>query len=98
MDDTVGVTAGRRVVLFGSFAEAACAALVLTASSDTLGNSWTAKRYPVLIFSLSWKRGGYSTLVLRTVFTRVRDEYGTVEKELKCHSHHLHSAYDPLWS
>ena len=52
VDDTVGVTAGGRVVLLGSFAEATCAALVVTASSDTLGNSWRAERYPVLIFSL----------------------------------------------
>ena len=52
VDDTVGVTAGGRVVLLGSFAEATCAALVVTASSDTLGNSWRAQRYPVLIFSL----------------------------------------------
>ena len=44
VDDTVGVTAGLGVVLLGTFAEATCAALVLAASSDTLGNSWKAQR------------------------------------------------------
>ena len=51
--DTVGDIAGVGAVLLGSFAEAMCAALVLIASSDALGNSWKAQRYPVLIFSLS---------------------------------------------
>ena len=50
--DTVGVIAGMGVVLLGSFAEATCAALVLYASADELGNSWKAQRFPVLIFSL----------------------------------------------
>ena len=50
--DTVGDIAGMGAVLFGSFAEATCAALVLIASSDALENSWKAWRYPVLIFSL----------------------------------------------
>ena len=49
--DTVGVVAGVGVVLFGSFAQDTCAALVLTAFSDALDNSWIARRHPAL-FSL----------------------------------------------
>ena len=46
----------------------------------------------------SWKLGGavgFLSLVLRTVISRGRDEYGAVEKTLKGYSHHLHSACVP---
>eukprot|EP00450_Noctiluca_scintillans_P039529 CAMPEP_0194476724 /NCGR_PEP_ID=MMETSP0253-20130528/589_1 /TAXON_ID=2966 /ORGANISM="Noctiluca scintillans" /LENGTH=103 /DNA_ID=CAMNT_0039315621 /DNA_START=1 /DNA_END=308 /DNA_ORIENTATION=- len=68
--------------LFGSFAEATCAALVLVASSGALQNSWKALMYPVLISSLGIAVG-ILTLVLRTVIYKVHDEYGAVEKALK---------------
>ena len=40
--DNVGDIAGMGAVLFGSFAESMCAALVLVASSHALENSWKA--------------------------------------------------------
>ena len=79
VDDTVGVTARLGVVLIGTFAEATCVALFLAASSDTLGNSWKAQRHPVVIFSLLEAWWVFSS----TVLSRVRDEYGAVEKALK---------------
>ena len=40
VSDTLGDIAGMKAVVFGSFAEVTCAALVLCASSDALENSW----------------------------------------------------------
>jgi len=80
--DNVGDIAGMGADLFGSFAEVACAAMVLVASSDALQNSWKALMYPVLISSLGIAVG-ISTLVLSTLVYRVHDEYGAVEKALE---------------
>merc|ERR1719391_831387 len=49
--DNVGDIAGMGADLFGSFAEASCAALVLAASSPDLKNEWCSLMYPVLISS-----------------------------------------------
>ena len=80
VDDTVGVVSGVCVVLFGSFAEAMCAALVLYASSDVLGTLGKHRGFPCFLL-VSCKCGGILTLVLRIVISRVRDAYGAVEKE-----------------
>ena len=78
--DTVGVVAGMGVVLFGSFAGDTCAALVLTAFSDALDNSWIARRYPApFSLELRWES---SHSFSRTVISRERDECGAVEKAL----------------
>merc|ERR1719428_2268330 len=51
--DNVGDIAGMGADLFGSFAEATCAALVLAASSaDLRAHGWCALMYPVLISSV----------------------------------------------
>merc|ERR1719506_1768875 len=51
--DNVGDIAGMGADLFGSFAEATCAALVLAASSaDLRAQGWCALMYPVLISSV----------------------------------------------
>jgi inorganic pyrophosphatase len=80
--DNVGDIAGMGADLFGSFAEATCAALVLVASSNDLQSSWKALMYPVLISSLGIVVG-IVTLILRNVIYRVHDEFGAVEKALK---------------
>merc|ERR1719329_1982077 len=53
--DNVGDIAGMGADLFGSFAEATCAALVLAASSETIKNGisgdFTAMMFPVLVSS-----------------------------------------------
>ena len=49
--DSVGDIAGMGADLFGSFAEATCAAWVLVASSPDLKHSWAGQMYPVLISS-----------------------------------------------
>merc|ERR1719382_1889974 len=50
--DNVGDIAGMGADLFGSFAEATCAALVLAASSPDLKGHWCSLMYPVLISSV----------------------------------------------
>merc|ERR1719515_557755 len=48
--DNVGDIAGMGADLFGSFAEATCAALVLASSSkDLRANGWCSIMYPVLV-------------------------------------------------
>merc|ERR1740127_390220 len=47
--DNVGDIAGMGADLFGSFAEATCAALVLVAASPDLKDSWAGQMYPMLI-------------------------------------------------
>merc|ERR1719473_470448 len=50
--DNVGDNAGMGADLFGSFAEATCAALVLASSSPALAGSWASMMYPMLISSI----------------------------------------------
>eukprot|EP00996_Jenningsia_fusiforme_P002709 NODE_352_length_2400_cov_82.527860_g327_i0.p1 GENE.NODE_352_length_2400_cov_82.527860_g327_i0~~NODE_352_length_2400_cov_82.527860_g327_i0.p1 ORF type:complete len:758 (-),score=152.32 NODE_352_length_2400_cov_82.527860_g327_i0:69-2342(-) len=47
--DNVGDIAGMGSDLFGSFAEATCAALVIAASDPVLSQSWTSLMYPLLV-------------------------------------------------
>merc|ERR1719498_1367404 len=49
--DNVGDIAGMGADLFGSFAEASCAALVLAATTPALAENWCSVMYPVLISS-----------------------------------------------
>jgi len=78
--DNVGDIAGMGADLFGSFAEATCAALVLASSSADL-QSHGSLMYPVLISSVGIVVG-LLTLLLRLVLYRV-NEMPDVEKALK---------------
>merc|ERR1719222_1171825 len=78
--DNVGDIAGMGADLFGSFAEATCAALVLAASSPSLKGSWSSEMFPVLISSVGIVVG-LLTLFLRTIFYKVV-EPADVEKAL----------------
>merc|ERR1740129_1103785 len=84
--DNVGDVAGMGADLFGSFAEATCAALVVAASSaefgkDGIAGDWSAMMYPVLISSTGILVG-IVTLCIVNVFYPVR-EIPDVEKALK---------------
>merc|ERR1719499_2577022 len=69
--DNVGDIAGMGADLFGSFAEATCAALVLAAASP-LKDDWKSLMYPVLISSTGILVG-LVTLLLRSVVYPVKD-------------------------
>merc|ERR1719208_541192 len=49
--DNVGDIAGMGADLFGSFAEATTAALVLAAKVDVLNGTWCSQMYPLLVSS-----------------------------------------------
>merc|ERR1711957_599291 len=85
--DNVGDIAGMGADLFGSFAEATCAAMVLACACDDLAKSWASLMYPVLI-STSGIIVGILTLLLRNVMYKINDdskklEDAGVEKALK---------------
>merc|ERR1740123_2696223 len=79
--DNVGDIAGMGADLFGSFAEATCAALVLAASSHDLRSSWCSQMYPLLISSVG-VIVGLITLLLQKVLYKVT-AMDDVEKALK---------------
>merc|ERR1719343_239956 len=79
--DNVGDIAGMGADLFGSFAEATCAALVLAASSPDLRQTWCAQMYPVLISSVGIVVGILTLLAQGTLY-KVND-MPDVEKALK---------------
>merc|ERR1719387_2121119 len=79
--DNVGDIAGMGADLFGSFAEATCAALVLASSSSALAASWTSVMYPLLISSVGIVVG-VLTLLLSGCFYPVK-QLPDVEKALK---------------
>merc|ERR1712176_1679158 len=79
--DNVGDIAGMGADLFGSFAEASCAALVLAASTPHLAARWSAMMYPVLISSVGIVVG-ILTLMVCGIFFPVK-EMPDVEKALK---------------
>jgi inorganic pyrophosphatase len=79
--DNVGDIAGMGADLFGSFAEATCAALVLASSAPALAPSWASVMYPMLISSTGIFVG-ILTLIVAGVFYPVR-ELPDVEKALK---------------
>jgi len=61
--DNVGDIAGMGADLFGSFAEASCAALVVASVSPELSASWTAMLFPLYISA-----GGIITCIITTLF------------------------------
>jgi len=79
--DNVGDIAGMGADLFGSFAEATCAALVLAASSDDLRQHWCAQMYPLLISSLGIVVGLMTLLLQKPIYKVTKNE--DVEKALK---------------
>jgi len=79
--DNVGDIAGMGADLFGSFAEATCAALVIAASNNELKDSFPAMMYPVLISSTGILVG-LVTLIVVGCFYKVK-ELPDIEKALK---------------
>ncbi|CAD7971462.1 unnamed protein product [Amoebophrya sp. A120] len=83
--DNVGDVAGMGADLFGSFAEATCAALVVGASSGAfangIANNWSAMMFPVLLSSTGILVG-IITLCVVNQFYPVR-ELPDIEKALK---------------
>merc|ERR1719482_594439 len=79
--DNVGDIAGMGADLFGSFAEATCAALVLASSSPALATSWAAMTYPLMISSTGILTGFITLMVCHCVYP-VKD-MPDVEKALK---------------
>jgi len=79
--DNVGDIAGMGADLFGSYAEATCAALVIAATSPAIANHWAALMYPLLISSFGIVVGLVTMLVVN-VFYPVK-ELPDIEKALK---------------
>ena len=75
--DNVGDIAGMGADLFGSAAEATCAALVIGATATALSGNTDALLYPVLISAF-----GIPACLLTTFFARIK-EGGSVEGTLK---------------
>jgi K(+)-stimulated pyrophosphate-energized sodium pump len=75
--DNVGDIAGMGADLFGSAAEATCAALVIGATSAVLADNSAALLYPVLISAF-----GIPASLVTSFFARIKDD-GNVEKALK---------------
>ena len=75
--DNVGDVAGMGADLFGSCAEATCAALVIGASAAALADNTTALLYPLLISAV-----GIPVCLITSFFAKVA-ENGNVEKVLK---------------
>jgi K(+)-stimulated pyrophosphate-energized sodium pump len=75
--DNVGDIAGMGSDLFGSAAEATCAALVIGATASALANNTDALLYPVLISAF-----GIPACIITTFFASVK-EGGNVEAVLK---------------
>jgi len=79
--DNVGDIAGMGADLFGSFAEGTCAAMVLTAQSPDLWNSWAAMTLPLQISA-----AGVVVCIITSLFATnymiVKDKH-TIEKTLK---------------
>jgi K(+)-stimulated pyrophosphate-energized sodium pump len=75
--DNVGDIAGMGADLFGSAAEATCAALVIGATAAALASDTSALLYPVLISAF-----GIPASLITTFFARIK-ENGNVERALK---------------
>ena len=78
--DNVGDVAGMGADLFGSFAEATCAALVIASISPDLNKHWGALLFPLLISSVGIISGILTALIPN--FYKVKKEED-VEKSLK---------------
>mmetsp|Transcript_8154 Transcript_8154/g.17842 ORF Transcript_8154/g.17842 Transcript_8154/m.17842 type:complete len:720 (+) Transcript_8154:87-2246(+) len=79
--DNVGDIAGMGADLFGSFAEATCAALVLAAATEGLKGHWCSLMYPLLVSSTGVVVGLLTLLITPCVYP-VKDQ-PDVEKALK---------------
>lgn len=75
--DNVGDIAGMGADLFGSAAEATCAALVIGATAAALADNTTALLYPVLISAF-----GIPASLVTSIFARIKED-GNVESALK---------------
>jgi len=82
--DNVGDIAGMGADLFGSFAEATCAALVLAANSkDLQAFGWCSLMFPVLVSSVGILVGILTLLTYSAVYPINNADPNTVEKALK---------------
>jgi len=79
--DNVGDIAGMGADLFGSFAEATCAAMVIAASSKDLVDHWGSMMFPMLISAVGIF-AGVLTLIVCGLFYPVKN-MPDVEKALK---------------
>lgn len=79
--DNVGDIAGMGADLFGSFAEATCAALVLAAASPDLNGNWASQMYPLLISSVGIVVGLLTLFLQKAIYGVKKSE--DVEKALK---------------
>lgn len=79
--DNVGDIAGMGADLFGSFAEATCAALVLAAASPDLSGNWASQMYPLLISSVGIVVGLLTLFLQKVIYGVKKNE--DVEKALK---------------
>jgi len=79
--DNVGDVAGMGSDLFGSFAEATCAALVISSVSPDLNSSWSSMMFPLLISSV----GILTCIVTSTIplYISFVNKESDVEKTLK---------------
>jgi len=78
--DNVGDVAGMGADLFGSFAEATCAALILASMSPDLNQYWSSLLFPLLITSIGIISGFFTALI--PIWYKVKKEED-VEKSLK---------------
>jgi H+-translocating diphosphatase len=78
--DNVGDVAGMGADLFGSFAEATCAALVIASMSPDLNKYWGSLLFPLLITSVGIFSGFLTALI--PIFYKVKKE-ADIEKSLK---------------
>jgi K(+)-stimulated pyrophosphate-energized sodium pump len=76
--DNVGDIAGMGADLFGSLAEATCAALVIGASATAVAEFAPALYYPLLVSAV-----GIPVCLLTSFFARVNETAASVEKALK---------------
>ena len=76
--DNVGDIAGMGADLFGSLAEATCAALLIGGSVAAISSSISALYYPILISAV-----GIPVCLLTALFAKVTENPASVEKTLK---------------
>lgn len=76
--DNVGDIAGMGADLFGSLAEATCAALVIGASASAVASSTDALFFPIMVSAL-----GIPVCWITSLFARVTDQADSVERTLK---------------
>lgn len=76
--DNVGDIAGMGADLFGSCAEATCAALVIGATSAAITASWNALLYPILISAV-----GIPVCLITAWFAKLSDDAESAEPALK---------------